>query len=72
MVPGERQTRAAAILNEIDEASALLYGILINEAAIEGIRAGLELGELLYSGESFTSLLRENAFIEVEEKEEAS
>ena len=69
LVPGERQTRAAAILNEIDEASALLYGILINEAAIEGIRAGLDLGELLYSGKSLETLLHENAFTAVKERE---
>ena len=69
LVPDTMKAEASAILEKMDEVLASFYGISIDEAAIEGFRAGLELGELLYSGKSFESLLRENAFIEVEEKE---
>lgn len=69
LVPEEKQVKAAAILNEIDEVSAALEGISINEVAIEGFRAGLELGELFYSGKSLETLLYENAFVEVQERE---
>ena len=69
LVPDTMKAEASAILEKMDEVLVSFYRISIDEAAIEGFRAGLELGELLYSGKSFASLLRENAFIEVEEKE---
>ncbi|NLL17841.1 MAG: hypothetical protein GX262_02315 [Clostridia bacterium] len=52
LVPEERRVKVAAILNKIDETSAHLSGISIDEVAIEGLRAGLELGEPFYGGKS--------------------
>jgi len=69
MIPEDKLTKAKELLNAIDEDSALLSGISISEAEIEGLRAGLDLGELLYSDKSFESLLNENVFIEGAEKE---
>ncbi|MGI5839686.1 MAG: hypothetical protein ACOX8W_08475 [bacterium] len=65
----ENRTKAEVILNSMDETLALLEGINIDEAATEGLRAGLDLGELLYSGKSLETLLHENAFTTVKERE---
>ena len=68
LVPDAMHAKASAILEKIDEILASLHGISINEVAIEGFKAGLELAELLYSGKSLEELLYENAFVEVKEK----
>ncbi|NLX91297.1 MAG: hypothetical protein GXZ07_06875 [Firmicutes bacterium] len=68
LISDERQTAAEAILEKIEETLSLLGGISNDEIALEGFRAGLELGELLYGNKALEALLHENAFVEVEEK----